>query len=254
MNPAKARDYRSRRRPSTRWQPTLQVARSRPSRATIARFSSSPSGAPVCSTADFHSTFRKASAAGLSAGPARCRPRMHDLRHAFAVRTLLETGIATGWTCRRSCRAFAPTSGTSDQVHVLVLVGRAGAAGPGGRASRDRSRGWAMSALAPTCRHSSPTGLWTSARPARTPSPPIATRSGCCSSSPSAQRQAPSELDSPTSTPHAQRRVPRPPRDDRDNSPRTRNARLAAIHSLFRYAALRHPEHAATIQRARDPA
>ena len=30
---------------------------------------------------------------------------------------------------------------------------------------------------------------------------------------------------------------------------RTRNARLAAIHSLFRYAALRHPEDAATIQR-----
>ena len=33
------------------------------------------------------------------------------------------------------------------------------------------------------------------------------------------------------------------------NSPRTRNARLAAIHSLFRYAALRHPEHAALIAR-----
>jgi site-specific recombinase XerD len=29
----------------------------------------------------------------------------------------------------------------------------------------------------------------------------------------------------------------------------TRNARLAAIHSLYRYAALRHPEHAAVIQR-----
>lgn len=36
---------------------------------------------------------------------------------------------------------------------------------------------------------------------------------------------------------------------DRRNSIRTRNARLAGIHSLFRYAALRHPEHAATIQR-----
>ena len=36
---------------------------------------------------------------------------------------------------------------------------------------------------------------------------------------------------------------------DRHNSARTRNARLAAIHSLFNYAALRHPEHAATIQR-----
>jgi site-specific recombinase XerD len=36
---------------------------------------------------------------------------------------------------------------------------------------------------------------------------------------------------------------------ERANSVRTRNARLAAIRSLFRYAALRHPEHAATIQR-----
>lgn len=36
---------------------------------------------------------------------------------------------------------------------------------------------------------------------------------------------------------------------ERRNSVRTRNNRLAAIHSLFAYAALRHPEHAALIQR-----
>jgi integrase/recombinase XerD len=36
---------------------------------------------------------------------------------------------------------------------------------------------------------------------------------------------------------------------DRHNSVRTRNARLSAIHSLFRFAASRHPEHAATIGR-----
>ena len=36
---------------------------------------------------------------------------------------------------------------------------------------------------------------------------------------------------------------------DRGNSPRTRNARLAAIHSMFTYAALQHPEHAETIAR-----
>lgn len=36
---------------------------------------------------------------------------------------------------------------------------------------------------------------------------------------------------------------------ERGNSARTRNARLAAIHSLFRFAALHHPEHAANIQR-----
>jgi site-specific recombinase XerD len=36
---------------------------------------------------------------------------------------------------------------------------------------------------------------------------------------------------------------------ERGNGVRTRNHRLAAIHSLFGYAALRHPEHAASIQR-----
>lgn len=35
----------------------------------------------------------------------------------------------------------------------------------------------------------------------------------------------------------------------RGNSVRTRNNRLAAVHSLFAYSALQHPEHAATIQR-----
>jgi integrase/recombinase XerD len=36
---------------------------------------------------------------------------------------------------------------------------------------------------------------------------------------------------------------------DRSSSPRTRNARLSAIRSLFRYASLRAPDNAATIQR-----
>jgi len=36
---------------------------------------------------------------------------------------------------------------------------------------------------------------------------------------------------------------------ERHNTVRTRNARLAAIHSLFRFAALGHPEHSLLIQR-----
>jgi integrase/recombinase XerD len=40
---------------------------------------------------------------------------------------------------------------------------------------------------------------------------------------------------------------------ERGNCARTRNARLAAIHSLFRYAALRHPEHREHRPRDRDP-
>jgi integrase/recombinase XerD len=39
------------------------------------------------------------------------------------------------------------------------------------------------------------------------------------------------------------------PEQERGNSARTRNARLAAIRSFFRYAALRHPEHAGLIAR-----
>lgn len=38
----------------------------------------------------------------------------------------------------------------------------------------------------------------------------------------------------------------------RNNTARTRNARLAAIRSFFRYAALRHPEHASLIARVLD--
>jgi site-specific recombinase XerD len=41
---------------------------------------------------------------------------------------------------------------------------------------------------------------------------------------------------------------------ERHNSARTRNLRLTAIRSLFRYAAVRHPEHAAGIGRAQHPA
>lgn len=40
--------------------------------------------------------------------------------------------------------------------------------------------------------------------------------------------------------------------NERSNGARTRNARLAAIHSLYRFAALRHPDHANTIARVLD--
>lgn len=40
--------------------------------------------------------------------------------------------------------------------------------------------------------------------------------------------------------------------NDKHNTPATRNTRLSAIHSLFRYAAINHPEHAAFIARVLD--
>ncbi len=54
---------------------------------------------------------------------------------------------------------------------------------------------------------------------------------------------------SPTSTPRPITAFLQHLQDDRGNSARTRNARLAAVHSFFAYAALRHPEHGALIQR-----
>ena len=87
-----------------------------------------------------------------------------------------------------------------------------------------------------------------SASPTR--SPATATPSGCCSASPAPRpARQPSaldidDLDAPligAFLNHLER--------DRGNTARTRNWRLAAIHSLFGYAALHHPEHAATIQR-----
>jgi integrase/recombinase XerD len=47
----------------------------------------------------------------------------------------------------------------------------------------------------------------------------------------------------------ADRRVPGHLETDRGCSPRTRNTRLAAIRTFYRYCLLRHPEHAATIER-----
>ena len=55
----------------------------------------------------------------------------------------------------------------------------------------------------------------------------------------------PFELDIARSRRAADRRVPQTPRKRPGQQPRTRNARLAAIHSFYRFAALEHPEHAA---------
>ena len=54
---------------------------------------------------------------------------------------------------------------------------------------------------------------------------------------------------SATSTPRWSRRSSPIWKPGRANSVSTRNCPLTAIHSLFRYAALRHPEHAESIQR-----
>ena len=59
----------------------------------------------------------------------------------------------------------------------------------------------------------------------------------------------PSRLGSTISTPRSSPRFLTHLETDRHNTARTRNNRLAAIRALFRYAALRHPEHAELIAR-----
>ena len=73
---------------------------------------------------------------------------------------------------------------------------------------------------------------------------------GCCSHSPPAARASRRPgWTSPTWTPPTVGAFLDHLEKDRGNSARTRNARLAAVHSVFSYAALRHPEHAAVIAR-----
>jgi integrase len=62
---------------------------------------------------DVHWTFlRLVRHVGLQPRSTACRPRLHDLRHSFAVRTGL-TPIAPTPTSRRACRSYPPTSAMS---------------------------------------------------------------------------------------------------------------------------------------------
>ena len=107
-----------------------------------------------------------------------------------------------------------------------------------------------MTALAPTLQAFFTDGWPGSGMPARTPSPHTGTRCGSCSASPGSETgKAPpswtsADLDAPLIAAFLDHLE-----HDRHNSVRTRNTRLAAIRSLFRYAALRHPEHAGIIAR-----
>ena len=86
--------------------------------------------------------------------------------------------------------------------------------------------------------------------PVRTPSPATATPGACCS--PSLQHapgSRPRSLDLDDIDASLVAAFLDHLENERGNSVRTRNTRLAAIHSLFRYAALSHPEHAQSISR-----
>src|SRR4029079_4924355 len=60
-----------------------------------------------------HLTFRRVvERAGIAPRSAHCRPRLHDLRHSFALRTMLN-GIELASTWNLGCRCCPTTSVTS---------------------------------------------------------------------------------------------------------------------------------------------
>ena len=233
--------------------------RARPSaaRAERARRSSSPPAAPGWTA----TTSRTPSAvccdaAGHHRRARRAPARLHDLRHTFAVTTLLDWYRDGRRRRRRSCRCCRPTSGTS------IPNPPTGTCRPPPNCSRwpppastDRRAVTGVTRLAPMLqgfftdrligqRQASPHTIAAYRDSFRLLLGFLAERTG----------KQPCDLDITTWTPRSDRRVPDPPGDRAGQRVSTRNARLAAIHSFFRYAALHAPEHAAADPtRAGDP-
>ena len=205
-----------------------------------------------CITVTLHATSRHCSPTPGSAAHSAGRPRIHDLRHSFAVQHPDRLASRRRRRRRPASPCCRPTSGTSARRAPTgtcppspELMALAAADG-----STDRFGEPAMSALAPTdagllhrpAHHQRGASAHTIAA--------TATPSGCCSASPphrTGKQPQPldiADLDAPLIAAFLDHLE-----HERGNSVRTRNNRLAAIHSLFGYAALRHPEHAATIQR-----
>ena len=158
-------------------------------------------------------------------------------------------GMRTGPRWHPGCRCFRPTSamsappprtGTSRPRHDCWRWRREVQRRDG---NNDAPRSDAPGVLHPASR--GPTRVR-----ARTRSPPIATPSGCFSSSP---RNAPEPLRRSSAIEDLDATLISSFLDaletERHVSVKTRNSRLSAIHSLFSFAALQHPEHADLIQR-----
>jgi integrase/recombinase XerD len=196
--------------------------------------------------------------AGLTPRSDRCRPRIHDARHSFAVRTVLgwyrdgvDVQARLPWlSTYLGHRKPACTYWYFSAVPELVFLSSPRAARPRGRATRTQPGGPAMSILAPTLeayfterligqRHASPNTIAAYRDAWRLLLRFVSARTG---KQPCQLDLA--DLDAPligAFLDHLEA--------DRHNSPRTRNARLAALRSFFFFAALRHPEHGALIAR-----
>ena len=209
----------------------------------------STAGTPVAYS-HFGAAFRRLIAAsGVGAG-SPVRPRVHDMRHSFAVHTL------AGWyRAGEDVSALLPRLSTylghrDPVLHLLVPVGSPGTAGTGRRPAPGSPGGPAMTALAPTLQlfFTERLARQRPGQPADGDLLPEHLPAAAAASSSSAPAKPPLTW---TGTTWAPRRSPRSwttSRTSRGNTARSRNARLAALRSLFRYAALRHPEHAQLIQ------
>ena len=189
--------------------------------------------------------------AGLRARSDACRPRLHDFRHSLAVHTLLGW-YRDGLDVQARLPLLSTLLGHTKPAHTYWYLSAVPELLALAAERRDRStRRPAHEPASPRpWRRSSPSGWSTNATPASIPSPPTATPGGWLLR-------------------YAQNRTGKQPcqldltdldatfiggfldhlEQERGNSVRTRNARLAAIRSFFRYAALRHPEHAQLIAR-----
>jgi integrase len=189
--------------------------------------------------------------AGLEARSAPCRPQLHDLRHSFAVATMLDAyrsgadvqaqlGLLSTYL-----RHINPSSTYWYLQAAPELLGLAGQ-----RLESHLEKGLAMTLLAPTLQAFFTDRLISQrqASPHTIPAYRDTLRLLLTFASDRIGKE-PSRLDVDDLNAPLIGAFLDHLEHERHNPIRTRNTRLAAIRSLFRYPALRHPEHAAVIER-----
>ncbi len=187
---------------------------------------------------------------GLEGRGARARPRPHDLRHALAVHTLLDWHEA-GEDIDRRMPLLSTFLGHVDPAstywyleavpELLELISRR---------LEQLPRGALMTALAPALQAFFTQRLIT--QRSSSPETIAAYRDAFRLLLRFAHEQTgkqPFELDIDDLDAPLIGAFLNHLEQDRGNSPRTRNARLGAIHSFYRFAALEHPEHATRSRR-----
>lgn len=202
----------------------------------------------------YNDVWRTFPAAGRADGPGRPLGVL-PAQNSRSATQLRGAGPAR-WIHPRRRRAGPPAAAVDlsrpcrSETHLLVSVGRAGTVGPGPATPRHSLGGPAMSTLAPTLQAFFTDRL---ARQRQASSHTIAAYRDTCKLLLTFAEQrtgiAPSRLKIADLDAGLIGAFLDHLEHERSNTVRTRNARLAAVHSLFRFAALAHPQDAAVIQR-----